>query len=173
MTEGPLDVPVFPGAVLFIEACSPRATRAIARAMPTPSESFVSRSYRGCCGLVATHSSRVGVDIEVVDLTVCTEAVLTPTEMTLGGTPAMWCDWWSAKEALAKALGNARLYDPRRLESPAHWENGRSGRWACSRLGLPPGFVGWVVWEEVATRDTADAPDDRRHVSPFVGARSH
>jgi len=97
---------------------------------------------------VAVHSSRVGVDLELVDLTVPREAVLTPTEMTLGGTPEMWCNWWSAKEALAKALGDARLYDPRRLESPAHWENGRAGRWACSPLALPPGFVGWLVWEE-------------------------
>jgi phosphopantetheinyl transferase len=92
-------------------------------------------------------SSRVGVDIEVIDMTVAPDAVLTHEESYLGGGPVDFCSWWSAKEALAKALGDARKYDPRRLASAALWQLGRQGRWQAKRLDVPTGHVGWVVWE--------------------------
>jgi len=158
MTTRAIAAPGFPGTVVLAEERSPQAARAVVRSAPSARGAHVSRSYRGCFGLLAVSHSRVGVDLELVDTTVCRDAVLTPGELNLGGTPAMWCDWWSAKEALAKALGNARLYDPRRLESPSHWDGGRAGRWACSALELPRGLVGWVVWEAA---DATDQPLSR------------
>lgn len=92
-------------------------------------------------------TSRVGVDIEVIDLTVTAAAVLTKKESRLGGGPDDFCSWWSAKEALAKALGDARKYDPRELETPALWTTPQQGRWQAQRLEVPSGYVGWIVWE--------------------------
>ena len=112
-----------------------------------PANCFTSRSYRNRFGLVATSASRVGVDIEVIDMSVTADAVLTPGEARIVSTPAEWCNWWSAKEALAKALGDARNYDPRRVESPALWQGGHQGRWCVERLDVPDGCVGWIVWE--------------------------
>ncbi len=92
-------------------------------------------------------AKRVGVDIEVVDLSVTAEAVLTESESRLDGGPADFCNWWSAKEALAKALGDARKYDPRSLESPALWPTSQQGFWQARPLEVPVGYFAWIVWE--------------------------
>lgn len=90
---------------------------------------------------------RVGVDIEVIDLSVTAGAALTEKESHLGGGPGGFCSWWSAKEALAKALGDARKYDRRSLESPALWAIPRQGNWQAQPLEVPTGYVGWIVGE--------------------------
>ncbi|WP_249010220.1 4'-phosphopantetheinyl transferase superfamily protein [Conexibacter sp. DBS9H8] len=126
-----------------------RGGRAEARRASPPGRR-VSRSYSAPYALVAVHDGPVGVDIEAVGplepgfwASICT-----PSERAaLSGADARAItSLWSSKEALAKALGDAVAYDPRRLESPRFWPGGASGRWRARPLDLPDGFVGWVCW---------------------------
>lgn len=64
---------------------------------------------------------------------------------------------WSSKEALAKALGDALDYDPRRLEGPGAWPEGRSGSWRARALEPAGEYVGWVCWREDPA-SMSDAP---------------
>jgi phosphopantetheinyl transferase len=113
---------------------------------------FTSRSYCFPYALVAWHSAPVGVDIERHDsyppgfaALVCTPQELVgygdaaPDDAELTG---LWC----GKEALAKALGDAVHYDPRRLDSPLHWPDGEAGRWRARELSAPVGHVAWLCW---------------------------
>ena len=132
------------------------------------------RSYSYPLALIATHTNRVGCDIERV--APCDEAfadsIRTPAERVAagacrddGGLDPMGrypnptgemaataeldrriTSLWSSKEALAKALGNALDYDPRRLQGPGSWPDGRSGPWRTREIELPDGYVGWVCW---------------------------
>jgi len=134
------------------------------------------RSYSYPLALIATHTNRVGCDIERV--APCDEAfaesIRTPAEQAAaaachddGDLDPMGRDanptgevtaaaiaeldhritsLWSSKEALAKALGDALDYDPRRLQGPGSWPDGRSGPWRAQEIGLPDGYVGWVCW---------------------------
>jgi phosphopantetheinyl transferase len=114
----------------------------------------VSRFYSFPYALVGWHSDRIGVDIErVVECdeqfarSICTpdEAVAQPWR-----DDARIISLWSSKEALAKALGDAVEYDPRRLESPIGWLNGASGPWRVAELELPRDYRGWVCWRDSA-----------------------
>jgi hypothetical protein len=179
MTGRSIAVDAFPGRLILVTEDSPAAARDVARATPVPHGWITSRSYRGRYGLVAAAPVRVGVDIERLDDAVTADAVLTPLEAGRSGGPNDWCSWWSAKEALAKALGDARAYVGHRLESPALWPCARAGRWRAERLPVPDGFVGWVVWEAdgapVAELHGAAAPVAaflRRLVSPRVDESS-
>lgn len=111
-----------------------------------------SRSYRHPFALVACHDGAVGVDIERLmpfDARFA-ESIVTPRErerLAESDDPALYVtDLWSGKEALAKALGDPIAYDPRRLDAPGLWPEGRSGRWRAERLPVPAGHVGWVCW---------------------------
>lgn len=114
----------------------------------------VSRSYSYPFALLALHDQPVGVDIEQVEA--CDEAfarsICTPEEVAglgdvgEGDRDRRITSLWSSKEALAKALGDALDYDPRRLGSPAFWADGRAGRWRAMPLPLPAGHVGWLCW---------------------------
>ncbi|HEX3873928.1 MAG TPA: 4'-phosphopantetheinyl transferase superfamily protein [Solirubrobacteraceae bacterium] len=114
---------------------------------------YTARSYRFPWALVAWHHAPVGVDLErlgSVDRPFA-ESIATPAErVELAGRPDpdSWvADLWCSKEALAKALGDAVLYDPRRLDAPIRWPDLRSGRWHAARVDSPPpGHVGWVCW---------------------------
>jgi hypothetical protein len=108
--------------------------------------------------------SPVGIDLEVIDRSSTPDGLFTPREAKMPGSPEQWCSRWSAKEAFAKALGNARLYDPRRLDSPALWEAGERGIWRAESLPLPGDLVGWVVWAASSRQDR------RHHVTPAVHA---
>lgn len=133
--------------------------RAWARAgLAPPGAAHVSRSYREPFALVAWHQARVGVDIERIEGfdRAFAESICTPAE--LGRVRQRLVDdefvasLWSSKEALAKALGDAVAHDPRRLDSPVGWADGRAGRWCAQRLeAVPPGHVAWLVWEEPST----------------------
>jgi hypothetical protein len=113
---------------------------------------FTSRSYSFPFALVAWNASPVGVDIERVES--CDEAfadsIRTPSERMAGwpegDADRYFTSLWSSKEALAKALGDALAYDPRRLEGPGAWPDGRSGPWSARALELGPEHVGWVCW---------------------------
>jgi phosphopantetheinyl transferase len=118
----------------------------------------VSRSYCHPYALVGWHSAEIGVDIEAV--TPCP-----PEFAAFISTPAEYASerWttdrelislWSSKEALAKALGNALDYDPRRLPSPAGWPDGACGSWRADTVATPDGYCGWVCW-----RAELKAPD--------------
>ncbi len=114
----------------------------------------VSRSYRYPYALIACHSEPVGVDIERVQPLdpVFLASIQTPSErqVVIAGEgadrDAAMTSLWSGKEALAKALGDALSYDPRRLESPVRWPEGRCGRWRAEALAGIDGHVGWVCW---------------------------
>lgn len=112
-----------------------------------------SRSYRGPYALVAWCDGPVGVDIERVDPLArgFGESIATPAERRqlagrLDADPVLVADLWSGKEALAKALGDALDYDPRRLEAPLAWRDGAAGAWRAARLPVPGGYVGWLCW---------------------------
>jgi phosphopantetheinyl transferase len=113
--------------------------------------SAVSRSYCHPYALVGWHCAPVGVDIEAV--VPCppefAESISTPTEYTSGRwtTDSELVSLWSGKEALAKALGNAVDYDPRRLPSPAGWPGGICGSWRAATLALPDSHCVWVCWQ--------------------------
>jgi phosphopantetheinyl transferase len=110
----------------------------------------VSRSYCHPYALVGWHSAAIGVDIEAV--VPCAsgfaESISTPAEYASGrwSTDGELVSLWSSKEALAKALGDAVDYDPRRLPSPAGWPRGVSGSWRAAMLVVPDGYCGWVCW---------------------------
>ncbi len=112
----------------------------------------VSRSYCHPYALVGWHTGPIGVDIERI--VACDEqfarSICTPTEMaqTPWASDREIVSLWSGKEALAKALGDAVLYDPRRLESPASWTDRRSGAWRTVALPAPDGYCAWICWQE-------------------------
>ena len=147
MSSNRLVVDGFPGEAFIVHAASTSVVRTEARSIVSPPGWFVSRAYRRHYGLVGIAPARIGIDIEIVDPSLTADSVLTSRERALEAGPLEMCSWWSAKEALAKALGDARQYDPRRLDSPALWPFGRQGRWMARKLDVPAGFVGWVVWE--------------------------
>jgi len=125
------------------------AARRVAREAGAP---HVARAYRYPYALVAWHDRPVGVDLERV--APCEPAfaagIRTPAERAAAAasseTDEDVTSLWSAKEALAKALGDARAYDPRRLESPRSWPGGRAGPWRASPLPAPAGHVAWLCW---------------------------
>jgi hypothetical protein len=112
------------------------------------------RSYSFPYALVAWHEARVGVDIERIAH--CDEAfarsISTPAEHVEYGSvldpDGHFTSVWSSKEALAKALGDALEYDPRRLDSPLGWPGGRAGAWRALALALPGAahHVAWLCW---------------------------
>lgn len=113
-----------------------------------------SRSYRHPYALIAWHGMRVGVDLEQVEPfdRAFAESICTPQEQlpwaSMPDRDARCASLWSSKEALAKTLGDALAYDPRRLPSPLLWPDGRAG--ALRALQLPVGdrHVAWVCFEE-------------------------
>ncbi|MDA0180031.1 4'-phosphopantetheinyl transferase superfamily protein [Solirubrobacter phytolaccae] len=103
-----------------------------------------SRSYCEPYALVAFHDGPVGVDIErVVECDARFAASIVTPDETVPETDAEIISLWSAKEALAKALGDAVDYDPRRLRALSE---GVTGAWHAEPLPLPDGFTGWVCW---------------------------
>jgi hypothetical protein len=113
---------------------------------------FTSRSYSFPFALVAWHTSPVGIDIERV--TPCDEAfadsIRTPAERAKGWPSddpnRFFTSLWSSKEALSKALGDALAYDPRWLDSPGTWPEGRSGPWRAMTFDVSMEHVGWLCW---------------------------
>lgn len=113
---------------------------------------WVSRSYAFPYALVAWHDASVGIDIEHVEP--CTlefaDLVCTPTERVQvvadGALDDHLTSLWSSKEALAKALGDALRYDPRRLGSPIYWPAGRTGSWRAVSLEAPDRHRAWLCW---------------------------
>ncbi len=125
----------------------------------------VSRSYCFPLALIACHTAAVGIDIERVEP--CDEkfadSIRTPTELS-GGWPQsdpdrFFTSLWSSKEALSKALGNALDYDPRWLEGPGAWPDGRSGHWRAASLDVGAEYVAWLCW----SRSHPRSPSPVRH----------
>jgi phosphopantetheinyl transferase len=112
----------------------------------------VSRSYRYPLSLVAWHNDRVGIDIERVEPMDARFAasICSPSEredlQRLAGTDELISSLWCSKEALSKALGDAVLYDPRRLESPMRWPDRQSGPWRAMALEVAEQHVAWLCW---------------------------
>jgi hypothetical protein len=110
----------------------------------------VARSYRYPIALVGWHTEPIGVDVERVDPydEAFAESICTPSDRSRARPESAeeLASLWCSKEALAKALGDARRYDPRRLESPARWPCGEAGPWRARALEAPYGYVAWVCW---------------------------
>jgi hypothetical protein len=141
--------------VVLLDARSTRTDadglRSQARARTAASAgAHVARSYRYPFALIAWHTERVGVDIERVEPydQAFAQSICTPTERSfaLPTSPQRLAALWCSKEALSKALGDALHHDPRRLESPARWPDGRAGPWRAQALKAPVGYVAWVCW---------------------------
>ena len=119
---------------------------------PAGGAACTSRSYRYPFALIGTHHDVLGVDIERVDPfdEEFAESICMPSEWmsesTQPRTAEDVADVWSTKEALAKALGNALDYDPRRLLSLALVPGLKTSDWQAARVSVPAGYVGWVVW---------------------------
>jgi hypothetical protein len=115
----------------------------------------VSRSYCHPYALVSWHTEPVGVDIErvVAGTAQFAQSIRTPSETASGRWTADddVVSLWSGKEALAKALGDAVDYDPRRLESPAGWPAGACGAWRTAAVPAPEGHCGWLCWRAPGT----------------------
>lgn len=120
--------------------------------VPSSRAYFASRSYRYPYAAVAWHSRPVGIDLERIEAcdAAFADSICTPAERcgwpTNRDPDAYAISLWCSKEALAKALGDAVAYDPRRLEAPLAWPAGRSGRWRATPLLAPAGHVAWVCW---------------------------
>lgn len=123
---------------------------------PSGAGQTVSRSYRFPFALIAWHTGPVGVDLERLED--CppgfAASICTPAERAARPAPTdpEAIVLWSGKEALAKALGDALRYDPRRLESPWSWPDGRCGPWRARRLTVPDGLAGWLCWQAPGVR---------------------
>jgi hypothetical protein len=148
--------------------------RARARALTDAAGArYAARSYRFPWAMVAWHARPVGIDLERIDPVdrAFAESIVTPGERAELAAHDdeldTWvADLWSSKEALAKALGDAVLYDPRRLESPMRWPGFRAGPWrALAVAGVPPGHVGWVCWEGSGGERRSGLPAMPAHVA--------
>jgi hypothetical protein len=134
--------------------------RSWARAHTAASGSpHVVRSYRYPYALVAWHTEPIGVDIERVEPCDAAFAALICTEqerahpMLTAEPDDYLTSLWCSKEALSKALGDALLYDPARLDSPMGWPERRSGPWRATPLETIPDHTAWLCWR----RSAADA----------------
>ena len=118
---------------------------------------YVSRSFRYPYALVAWHDAPVGIDIERIEpcAPAFAESICTPAEradpafhtLNTSDIISIWC----SKEALAKALGDATQYDPRRLESPIRWRDGQTGPWHAAPLTSPENHTVWLCWRTSLT----------------------
>jgi hypothetical protein len=156
-TEAPIEGfgPGTPDVVLITArpATGPSGLQAWARRLSQgQGAACTSRSYRYPYALVAWHDEPVGADIERVGpcQSGFAELICTPEERDRwAGSVATDRDLtslWSAKEALAKALGDAVNYEPSRLGSPSAWPDGRAGPWRAVELVAPSGYVAWLCW---------------------------
>ncbi len=144
----------------MVGAADDAALRELARAASAHTGAqFTSRSYRFPFALVAAHGAAVGVDIERVEPcdAAFADSIRTPAELSMAGPTRedrdrYFSSLWSSKEALSKALGDALAYDPRRLEGPGTWPDGRSGPWRATALDVPDGYVAWLCWKELSSR---------------------
>lgn len=146
--------------VVLLEADQKEQLQRLARRLCQGWPGRCSRSYNVPHALVAFHGERVGVDIEGVEATELGffEGIATPAERQRLTPPTegfardrFLIRLWSAKEAAAKALGDALAYDPRRLDSPLVWERTQTGLYLAGglrarELELGPNLVGWVCW---------------------------
>jgi hypothetical protein len=160
------EVRLLHGPTLGVDEAGLRAhARTLTTTMAAP---WCSRSYRFPYALVAWHEAPVGIDIEHIGRrpAAFADLICTPEErLALDGERYLdgrLTSLWSSKEALAKALGDARRFDPSQLGSPTGWPALRAGRWQASPLPVPPDHVGWVCWRlspppETGRPDTANA----------------
>lgn len=145
--------------------------RALTRAHPQAARArHVSRSYCAPLALVAWHDAPLGVDLERVAPTdrIFAESICTPGELARFEAQldddAFVTSLWVSKEALAKALGDAVAYDPRRLESPVGWWRGAAGAWRAREFIPAPGHVAWLVWADAPQKspESAVSAESRR-----------
>jgi phosphopantetheinyl transferase len=117
---------------------------------PAADAPYSSRSYRYPYALVAWHDQQVGVDLERIESvdsgfarSICTYS---EQQALTGPDDRLVASLWCGKEALSKALGDPLLYDPRRLEAPLMWRDGRAGPWRATELSVADGHVAWLCW---------------------------
>ncbi len=122
-----------------------------ARRMVPEDVRHFSRSYSAPYAMVTWHHRPVGIDIERVQpLTqefLASVSTAEERDSMSGADARLLTSFWSSKEALAKGLGDALSYDPRRLTSPLLWPEGICGAWRARELSPVPGFVAWLCWK--------------------------
>lgn len=111
-----------------------------------------SRSYSFPLALLAWYDGPVGIDIESISQSPegFADSIHTPSERRAAAavdSDATSTSLWSSRQALAKALGDALTFDPRRLDGPAAWPQPSSGPWRARSLPVEPGYVAWVCWQ--------------------------
>ena len=124
----------------------------------------VSRSYCHPYALVAWYDGPIGVDVErVVQCDdIFAQSICTPVEYAADTRPRTdeeMISMWSSKEALAKGLGDAVLYDPRRLASPIGWRDGAAGAWRAVSPRVTDGYCAWICWRSGRSRATRSRRD--------------
>lgn len=140
---------------------------------------FVSRSYRYPFALIGWHDRELGIDLERIGP--CDKAfadlICTPTERAdravIDDPDRSLTSLWCAKEALAKVLGDALLYEPARLESPVVWPHQRAGIWRAARLIVPDSHVAWLCWRSATsprstTATTSSSPSQPGRQVPVL-----
>jgi hypothetical protein len=117
---------------------------------PAAAAPHSSRSYRYPYALVAWHDQPVGVDIERIEpvdgefaRSICTYSETRRLPLL---DDRLVASLWCGKEALSKALGDPLIYDPRRLEAPLLWLDGKAGPWQAAELSVLEGHVAWLCW---------------------------
>ena len=110
-------------------------------------ETFVSRSYCADYSIQVSSSRRCGIDMETksiaqpdwkIDNPLFQAAMLAPGELERIEKSEYWelpnleQNIWSSKEALAKALGEAKNYQPNKIYSPITWERNPVFGWRAT-----------------------------------------
>jgi phosphopantetheinyl transferase len=126
----------------------------------------ISRSYSGKYVVEVKSETRCGVDMEVlrpvelawsIDSPFFEKAMLVPGEKELILQSAfsehqfLSTLIWASKEALAKALGDARNYEPSKLLSPIAWDALKTTTWCANYREFATGddrrLAIWIVRE--------------------------
>lgn len=117
---------------------------------PAAAAPYSSRSYRYPYALVAWHDQPVGVDIERIEPVdaefACSICTYSESQRFPVVDDRLVASLWCGKEALSKALGDPLIYDPRRLEAPLLWLDGKAGPWQAAELSVIEGHVAWLCW---------------------------
>ena len=146
-----------------------RVKSQLAPANDPQAEVFFSRSYCANFSITVTNSKRCGIDMESISGTqpdwninnpLFQDSMLAPGELERIKQSSYWeqpnleQNIWSSKEALAKALGEAKNYQPNKIYSPLTWKTNPTIGWnATFREFTAEGGVPLFVWLVVRIGD--------------------
>mgnify|MGYP000246338021 CR=1 FL=1 len=154
--------PFVDGSVILKQNTIGRLKSHLAPAHDPLGETFFSRSYWADYSITVSNSQRCGIDMESsssaqlnwsINNPIFQDSMLAPGELDRIKKSKYWKlpnlerNIWSSKEALAKALGEAKNYQPNKLYSPILWETNPAMGWHASfREFTVEGCVPLLVW---------------------------